>query len=248
MKPAFREAAALGFSATWMGHASWLLQIGFTRILLDPVFSHSIAPCECLGVNRYTEPPCSIEELPAVDIVCISHAHYDHCDASSIHKLHLKSKQEGRKIKWVVPLRLGSLLTGTCGIPKSQVVEMDWWQATSLDSQTTPVDLPEGWKRYQTEHTLPRSQLEGAPSYQQLQRAAQSDPPSNPEIPPCIVCIPAQHNAARTAFDRNLTLWAGYAIIAPQGRLLFTPRPARGGPRHPRRGRAAVLPDIPGGG
>ena len=239
IKPSLPAAAALGFSATWLGHASWLLQVGFTRILLDPVLSYSIAPCECLGVNRYTAAPCTVDELPSVDIVCISHAHYDHCDAPFIKKLHVKSKKDGHTTKWVVPLRLGSLLTSSCGIPASQVVEMDWWQATSLDSTASPVQLPEGWNRYKTEHSLPRSQLQGSPSYQDLQRSVQSDAYSHPELPPCIVCIPAQHNAARTPFDRNMTLWAGYAIISPQGRILFT------GDTGYRFAPHGVLPDTP---
>ena len=71
--------------ATWIGHASWLVETPRqngakrgVRILLDPVFSERTSPFSFAGPKRYTPTPCSLDELPDPDVVCISHNHYDH--------------------------------------------------------------------------------------------------------------------------------------------------------------------------
>ncbi|KIO18319.1 hypothetical protein M407DRAFT_32027 [Tulasnella calospora MUT 4182] len=77
--------------ATWLGHACFLLELpspdGATRgarILFDPVFSNRCSPFSFMGPARHIPPPCKLEELPSVDIVVISHNHYDHLDTHSI--------------------------------------------------------------------------------------------------------------------------------------------------------------------
>ena len=240
MTPDWAAAETAGLSATWIGHVTFLLQMGDVRILTDPVFSDSISPMSWAGPSRYTPPACSIDDLPSLDIVCISHSHYDHLDLPSIRKLVKKSEQQATPIKWVVPLKLGNLLVDHCGVPQERVVQLDWWAATTLSGECTQAQLPDGWDTYATECTLPRSGKQGAPSHVQLQASAETDPPSNPDLPPCIVCIPAQHNSARTAFDKNETLWGGFAFISPQGRILFT------GDTGYRAAHKGVLADTPG--
>jgi hypothetical protein len=73
---------------TWFGHSAFLLEIDGLNILIDPMFGPSPAPHKWLGPKRYNdELPIEIENLPAIDIVLISHDHYDHLDYGSILKL-----------------------------------------------------------------------------------------------------------------------------------------------------------------
>lgn len=61
---------------TWLGHASFLLQVEGVNILLDPIFSHRCAPFQFMGPARYRPTPCQISDLPKADIVIISHNQY----------------------------------------------------------------------------------------------------------------------------------------------------------------------------
>jgi L-ascorbate metabolism protein UlaG (beta-lactamase superfamily) len=222
MSPQWVTAEAERVSATWIGHVTFLIQLGDVRILTDPVFSDNISPHSWLPPKRFTPPACAIDDLPSVDIVCVSHSHYDHLDLPSIRALVLKSDKQATPIKWVVPLKLGRLLTDHCDVPPERVVQLDWWTATSLSGTCDQVSLPASWDTYATECTLPRSGIAGAPTHAQLQEQAEAAVPAHADLPPCIVAVPAQHNSARTAFDRNETLWSGFAFIAPEGRILFT--------------------------
>ncbi|KXL49081.1 hypothetical protein M433DRAFT_132775 [Acidomyces richmondensis BFW] len=85
--------------ATWIGHAGFLIETPAAegaergiRILLDPVFSERTSPSQWFGPRRYTPTPCSLDELPDVDIVCISHNHYDHLDHMTVEQIYKKRK------------------------------------------------------------------------------------------------------------------------------------------------------------
>lgn len=79
-KPTFlnsRETPTL--RATWLGHACYFVEFpGGLRVLFDPVFEARCSPFTWLGPKRYTEVPCQIEDIPTIDVVVISHSHYDH--------------------------------------------------------------------------------------------------------------------------------------------------------------------------
>ena len=69
--------------ATWLGHACYYVEFpGGLRVLFDPVFTHRCSPFSWLGPKRYTEMPCQIEDIPFIDVVVISHNHYDHRTAN----------------------------------------------------------------------------------------------------------------------------------------------------------------------
>ncbi|MCO5562746.1 hypothetical protein L7F22_016378 [Adiantum nelumboides] len=75
---------------TWLGHATTLVQFpgpGGLNVLFDPIFVSRASPSQAAGPIRYTEPPCSIDELPRIDVVCISHNHYDHLSADCMRQL-----------------------------------------------------------------------------------------------------------------------------------------------------------------
>ena len=124
-----------GLKVTWIGHASFLLETTRAgdasrgvRILCDPVFSERTSPVKFLGPKRYTPTPCSLEELPEVDAVIISHDHYDHLDHATILHLHKRRKDQ---IHFFCALGNASWFHG-CGIPTSQVTELDWWDGVNV--------------------------------------------------------------------------------------------------------------------
>jgi N-acyl-phosphatidylethanolamine-hydrolysing phospholipase D len=125
-----------GLKVTWIGHASFLIEttrVGDAsrgvRILCDPVFSERTSPVQFLGPKRYTPTPCSLEELPDVDVVIISHNHYDHLDYATI--MHLHTQRKGQ-IHFFCALGNASWFHG-CGIAANQVTELDWWDSVSVD-------------------------------------------------------------------------------------------------------------------
>ena len=114
-------------SVVWFGHSTFLLKISGKLILADPVFSQTATPHPWLGRKRYnSEMPISIENLPPIDMVVISHDHYDHLDYSSIVKLRDKVK------KFVVPLGIGSHLRAW-KVNEDKIHELDWWQEYEID-------------------------------------------------------------------------------------------------------------------
>jgi len=110
-------------AVTWIGHATTLLQLGGISVLTDPIFSQRASPVSFAGPKRAQPPGLSPTELPHIDVVVISHNHYDHCDADSLKAL---NAQVGGPPLFLVPLRLKAWLADL-GI--TNVVELDWWQS-----------------------------------------------------------------------------------------------------------------------
>lgn len=109
---------------TWMGHASILIQVDGCTILTDPVFSQRCAPTQFSGPKRLRDPPCTIAELChhlSIDVVLISHNHYDHLDTNTVRDIHRYSPSTS----FVVPLGLKSWCLRN--ISKQAVIhELDW--------------------------------------------------------------------------------------------------------------------------
>lgn len=106
----------------WFGHSAVLLQIDGKNVLLDPMLGESPAPHPVVGTKRYySELPIEIDSLPTIDLVLISHDHYDHLDYGSIMKLKDKTKL------FVLPLGVAAHFR-SWGIEESKLVEMDWWE------------------------------------------------------------------------------------------------------------------------
>jgi L-ascorbate metabolism protein UlaG (beta-lactamase superfamily) len=145
-KPDF-EVKQDGLKATWIGHASFLIETSRQegskrglRILLDPVWSDRVGPYGLVGPVRFTPPPCSIDDLPHIDAVCISHDHYDHLDSDTFRKLN--AKQNGN-LRVFCGLNVKSVILGLgVGIKDEQVTELDWWDGITLSSEEAgTVDL-----------------------------------------------------------------------------------------------------------
>jgi len=126
-----------GLKATWIGHASFLIETTReqdaergVRILLDPVWSDRVGPYGLVGPVRFTPPPCTIDELPQIDAVCISHDHYDHLDSDTLKKVNAK---ENGNLHFVVSLGVKAVLLNLgIGIRAEQITELDWWDSIQL--------------------------------------------------------------------------------------------------------------------
>jgi len=169
-------------AVTFIGHSTFLLRTASTVILTDPVFTSHAGPFGRLGPRRVRPPAISPDGLPPVDLVLVSHNHYDHLQPSSLRLF-------AERATFVAPLGLHRLLPpegGSYGersvasgfrlrqrlrrttVASAKVVsrkihELDWWQSAAVGT----VD---------------------------------------------ITCVPAQHFSARTPWDRNRTLWAGFVV------------------------------------
>jgi L-ascorbate metabolism protein UlaG (beta-lactamase superfamily) len=112
---------------TWFGHSALFLEMEEMNIFIDPMLGEVPAPHPMLGNSRFNkELPIAIEHLPEIDLVLISHDHYDHLDYESITKLKDKVKQ------FYVPLGIKAHLT-TWGIEADRIKEFDWWESASLN-------------------------------------------------------------------------------------------------------------------
>ncbi|MCF7797984.1 MAG: MBL fold metallo-hydrolase [Lentisphaeria bacterium] len=147
---------------TWLGHSTFLVQMEGMNILTDPIFSDRCSPVQWAGPKRLSPPALPLDSLPRIDLVVISHNHYDHLDRGTVEHL-------GSSARWLVPLKVKSWFQDM-GI--ETVEELDWWDSTRVG------DLK-------------------------------------------FVCTPSQHFSGRTPFDRNETLWAGWAITGATQRFWF---------------------------
>lgn len=118
-----------GLRATWLGHASVLIEIDGHRILTDPVFSVRASPFQFIGPRRLHPPPMQLRQLTGIDAVVISHDHYDHLDEAAIRHL------ADQGTRFFVPLGVGAHLEAW-DIAQTQIHEMDWWQEKKLGRLT----------------------------------------------------------------------------------------------------------------
>lgn len=116
---------------TWLGHATTLVQLpNGINILFDPIFVHRASPSQQAGPHRFTPPPCKIEDLPDIDIVCISHNHYDHLSWECMKKLRKRQKTRGG-LKVFCPLGNVGFFR-EAGFAKEDVAETDWWDRATV--------------------------------------------------------------------------------------------------------------------
>jgi L-ascorbate metabolism protein UlaG (beta-lactamase superfamily) len=140
---------------TLINHSTLLLQQGSVHILTDPIWSQRASPFTWIGPSRRREPGVRWEDLPRIDIVLISHNHYDHLDLTTLRRLANREQSQ-----FIVPTGVARLLRAQNIGP---VQELDWGESLPLAGTT-------------------------------------------------IHSVPALHFSARGIFDRNRTLWCGYAI------------------------------------
>jgi L-ascorbate metabolism protein UlaG (beta-lactamase superfamily) len=119
----YETPPASGVRVTWMGHSTSLLEIDGARILIDPVWEKRAAPVEWAGPQRFYDPPLALEDLPPIDIVIVSHDHFDHLGANTVRQL--SSLKAAANAQWITPLEVGALLK-KFGVNPSHISELDW--------------------------------------------------------------------------------------------------------------------------
>lgn len=150
---------------TFVNHATVLVQTEGLNVLIDPVWSARVSPLAWYGPKRHRPPGIRFDDLPPIDIVLLSHNHYDHMDLPTLHRLVTKFHP-----------RIVTGLGNTAFLSENGITgsaDIDWWQGLSL---------------------APGVRLTG---------------------------VPARHWSARGLTDVDRTLWLGFVLEAPSGRIYF---------------------------
>jgi N-acyl-phosphatidylethanolamine-hydrolysing phospholipase D len=159
---AIRHPDGRSVNLTWIGHSTFLIQMGGVNLLTDPHWSEYCAPLPLARYRRRTGPGLSLRELPRIDAVLLSHNHYDHLDRATLESL-------GRGSRIFCPTGMRALLRGWGFL---SVSEHSWGETVSLEGVR-------------------------------------------------LTALPAQHGSARTALDRNRSLWCGWMMESEACRVMF---------------------------
>jgi L-ascorbate metabolism protein UlaG (beta-lactamase superfamily) len=151
---------------TFINHSTFLVQTQCLNILTDPVCSERAGPVSFAGPKRMRPPGIRFEDVPPINIILLTHNHYDHLDIETLKKLSLKYNP-----KIFTSLGVGKFLEKN-GI--GNVSEMDWWDEINIDQGIS------------------------------------------------LICTPAQHFSGRGMFDRDRTLWCGFALQTEKGSIYYS--------------------------
>lgn len=119
------RAAPDQLTITWVGHTSFLIQLAGLNVLLDPVWSGRASPVQFAGPRRWVPPAVDFDRLPPVDVVVLSHDHYDHLDTGTVSDLVARYPA----IRWHAPLGVGHFLRQR-GV--RDITECDWWEEATV--------------------------------------------------------------------------------------------------------------------
>ena len=119
----------------FVGHASWLIQTGGLNILVDPVWSMRASPFSFAGPKRHNDPGIAFEKLPKIDVVLVSHGHYDHLDVATLSKL---TSAFGPRV--VTPL--GNDITMRASDTAIKAEAFDWYQRVELGNGVAATLVP----------------------------------------------------------------------------------------------------------
>jgi L-ascorbate metabolism protein UlaG (beta-lactamase superfamily) len=122
-------------SIVWFGHSSYLIKSKNINILVDPVFSGTASPVSFFGKSFKGSDVYSVEDLPNIDILVLSHDHYDHLDYPTITKLIPKVK------KFYTALGVGAHLEHW-GVKPENIVELDWWENHQFSAEIQITSTP----------------------------------------------------------------------------------------------------------
>jgi len=114
-----------GLRVTWLGHSTMLIEIAGLRVLTDPVWGPRASPSPLIGPKRFQPVPVPLRSMPPLDLVIVSHDHYDHLDYPTIRQL------ARRNVPFVTSLGVGAHLEAW-GVSPERIVELDWWQSYRL--------------------------------------------------------------------------------------------------------------------
>jgi len=178
------KRGAVGY--TWIGHATSLIQLHNLTILTDPWFSQRPSAWQRVGPRRFRPPACQLKDLPPLDVIVISHSHFDHLDYTSVKALQervaIQQRDTGRVCRWYVPLGMKSWLRRWAAVDDELCVEMDWWEERTVAARSATSGDGDG---------LDVSEYR-------------------------VTCVGAQHWTSRLAMiDNRWQLWCGFVISVP---------------------------------
>ncbi|MEE3849249.1 MBL fold metallo-hydrolase [Gordonia sp. LSe1-13] len=127
LTPDFGDTVA-DLRVTWLGHASVLVEIDGMRVLTDPVLSRRCSPSQIVGPARMHPAPVTVAQLPPVDVVLISHDHYDHLDLATVVELAVTQPAA----RFVAPLGVGAHLAAW-GVAPDRIESADWWDSVTVN-------------------------------------------------------------------------------------------------------------------
>jgi L-ascorbate metabolism protein UlaG (beta-lactamase superfamily) len=119
---------------TFINHSTFLIQVDGLNILTDPIWSERASPFKWTGPKRKRSPGIRMDDMPHIDVILLSHNHYDHLDIATLKKLYQQFKP-----RIYTGLGVGGFLK-KAGI--DEYVEMDWWEETKLNEKTKIVAVP----------------------------------------------------------------------------------------------------------
>jgi len=128
--PTVPEPRTQQMRITMVGHATLLIQVAGLNILTDPVWSDRTSPVTFAGPRRVTAPGIALEDLPAIDVVLVSHNHYDHLDLATLRHLHDKHQPS-----MVMPLGNDTIVRSA--IPGARIVVGDWGSRIPIGPSAT---------------------------------------------------------------------------------------------------------------
>jgi L-ascorbate metabolism protein UlaG (beta-lactamase superfamily) len=146
----WRRPADSGFRVTWLGHSTVLLELDGRRVLTDPVFGKRASPISFAGPKRFHPVPASLDELPPLDAVVLSHDHYDHLCRPTMEALARTS------VPIVTALGVGAHLE-RFGIAGERITELDWNESAEVGGlrfTATPAQHFSGRGPTDRNHTL----------------------------------------------------------------------------------------------
>lgn len=163
-------------------------------MLFDPVFEDCCAPINIKSLKRYTPPPCELEDLPAVDVVVISHNHYDHLSYPTIQRLQKRFPDA----HYFAPLGNKAWFNQS-GVEK--MTELDWWESREVKLESVK--------------SSDKSSRTGSVS------VTRSNSDTKGSISATFSALPCQHVSARGPFDKCKTLWASWGVESGGAKVYF---------------------------
>jgi N-acyl-phosphatidylethanolamine-hydrolysing phospholipase D len=131
---ALPRSAAGELRITWVGHSTFLLQLDGVNILTDPVWSERASPFPFAGPRRLVSAAVPFPALPPIDVVVLSHDHYDHLDSATVRRLAARDPD----IAWVAPTGHESWLRRRGA---RRIIELDWWASAIVDTAAGPLEV-----------------------------------------------------------------------------------------------------------
>jgi L-ascorbate metabolism protein UlaG (beta-lactamase superfamily) len=122
-RAAWSRPAQSGLRATWLGHSTVLIEIDGHRVLTDPVWGTRASPFRLFGPRRFQPVPLRLRQMPEVDVVVISHDHYDHLDYPTI-----RAHARHSSVPFVTSLGVGAHLQAW-GVAAERITELEWWES-----------------------------------------------------------------------------------------------------------------------